>query len=69
MGAEGPQSGGVIEAVNEAVGQVPWVVVVLLIAMILSGLVLLVARLRANVAGGGGDLDPDGKKPGSQNRR
>ncbi len=47
---------GMVEAVGDAVGGLPWVVPALLGAMIASGLVLLVVRLRNNSKGPGWSL-------------
>lgn len=46
--AQSGEPGDVVDVIGEAVGQVPWFVVVILIGMIAVGAVLLVVRLRAN---------------------
>lgn len=59
------QSDDLIIAVNDAVGNLPWIVPVLLVVIILAGVVLLVVRLRDNSEGPGWDLrsDKDNQKP------
>ncbi len=52
--AQSGETGGVIDSIGEAVGGTPWVVVALLIAMIGTGVVLLVSRVRSNKASGEG---------------
>ncbi len=42
------EPGDVVDVVGEAVGEVPWFVVAILIIMIVTGVVLLVSRLRTN---------------------
>lgn len=48
--AQSDQLGDVIDVVGETVGEVPWVVVFILVAMIILGLVLVVTRIRANAS-------------------
>ena len=54
---------GVVEAVNEAVGELPLIVPILLVVMILSGAVLLVWKLKSNSEGPGWALRDDSKGP------
>ncbi|WRS30704.1 hypothetical protein U6G28_03165 [Actinomycetaceae bacterium MB13-C1-2] len=58
------QSDDLVAAVNDAVGNLPWIVPVLLVVMILTGVVLLVARLRGNSRGPGWDLRSASRGPG-----
>lgn len=59
---EGAQSGDFIDAIANAVGSVPWYVIALLVAVILTGVVILVTGMNANRQAGGGDLSPGGRK-------
>ena len=54
---------GVVEVVNEAVGELPLIVPILLVVMILSGAVLLVWKLKSNSEGPGWALRDDSKGP------
>ncbi len=57
------QSDDLVVAANEAVSNLPWVVPALLVVMILTGVVLLVARLRGNSQGPGWELRSDKDNP------
>lgn len=55
---------GVVSSVNDAVGSIPAAVPILLGVMILSGLVLLVLKMKGNSKGPGWELRDERNRPG-----